>query len=136
VATECRGAVGVARIEGGFTLVELMSVVLISGVLVTIAVPVYGRSRLDAESKGCQANQRTIEGAVQVYIGDQGSTAGASAGEFTAGGSGWYGILVSEWIRSKPTCPSGQTNYLISGSGDVVGDNGGIPGFKPGHQGS
>jgi prepilin-type N-terminal cleavage/methylation domain-containing protein len=64
--------------EDGFTLVELMVVVLIIGILVSIAVPVYLSASASAQSKSCQANQRTISGAAAMYADTGGSVSGAS----------------------------------------------------------
>ena len=119
--------------DHGFTLVELMVVVLIIGVLVTIAVPVYANASAQAEAKSCQANQRTILGAVDLYASTAGVAPAGQAGEFAVGGSGWYGVLVPGWIRSQPQCPVGQSAYLLDATGTVVGDTGGTAGFKPSH---
>jgi prepilin-type N-terminal cleavage/methylation domain-containing protein len=48
--------------EKGFTLVELMIVVVILGILVAIAVPIFNKVTGDAEYRAMQANARTIEG--------------------------------------------------------------------------
>ena len=48
--------------EKGFTLVELMVVVVILGILVAIAIPVYNNVQAKAEKGACHANLRTIDG--------------------------------------------------------------------------
>lgn len=119
--------------DGGFTLVELMVVVLIIGVLVTIAAPVYQASASNAESKACMANQRTISSAVGLYLDGSGVPVGATPGQLDMGGTSWYAVLIPDWVKSKPTCPFGHTNYVMDAAGNVTGDKGAAAGFNDGH---
>lgn len=58
------------RSESGFTLVELMVVVLIIGILVMVAFPVYSSAQGLARERTCQANLRTIDGAIEQWRAD------------------------------------------------------------------
>jgi prepilin-type N-terminal cleavage/methylation domain-containing protein len=95
------------RKDEGFTLVELMVVVLIIGILVAIAIPVFNAAQGSARQKACWSNQRTIEGAVEQYLAadpnnvrPNGYVDGASA------------LIVNNYIKDVPHCPSGGTaNY-------------------------
>ena len=101
------------RKDEGFTLVELMVVVLIIGILVAIAIPVFNTARASAWERSCQANQRTIEGACQTYQADTGDLPAAVA------------TLISDYIKVNPECPrtgsSCAAGYALTASpGDTV----------------
>lgn len=76
----CQALSDATRKDQGFTLVALMVVVLIIGILVTIADPVHQEARAMAESKSCQANQRTILSAIEVARAADVNFATASGG--------------------------------------------------------
>ncbi len=59
--------------QKGFTLVELMVVVVIIGILVAIIIPIYNRVQDNAAMKSHEANLRTIDGAISMYVAEEGA---------------------------------------------------------------
>ena len=91
----------------GFTLVEIMIVVLIIGILMAIAVPNFVQARNTSRRNSCIANLKQIDSAKEQF---------AMEAKLDTGASVAWTDLVSTYMKSQPTCPAGGT-YTI----DVVG---------------
>lgn len=107
------------RNNKGFTLVELMVVILIIGILVAIAVPVYNNVQKNAKEKACALNIRTIEGAVVQYYAEHNKYPKLS--ELCGN---------DKYIKEEPKCPfrdgdlgNNVHDYTISTDGTVTCTN-------------
>jgi len=114
------------RKDEGFTLVELMVVVLIIGILVAIAIPVFNAAKANAQKKSCYANQRTIEGAANMYQADGGAF--PAAGKIIAGNV-LVGTGASNYLKTAPKCPAAvvHAGYEVDANGTVIADEVTVP---------
>ncbi|MFN3690572.1 MAG: competence type IV pilus major pilin ComGC, partial [Fimbriimonadales bacterium] len=83
----------------GFTLVEIMVVVLIIAILVSLALPSWMNARARAQARTCVANLRQIHQAKEMY---------ALATRAQTGASVNMSDLVPNYLQAEPFCPAGS----------------------------
>lgn len=81
----------------GFTLVELMIVVLILGILVGIAVPLYNASQERAAESACLSNQRVINKASMEWGMERGTVSRPFAADVQQ-------LVDDGYLRHVPAC--------------------------------
>ncbi len=81
----------------GFTLVEIMIVVLIIGILLAIAVPNFIHARTSSRVQSCIANLKQIDTAKQQFAMEQGLVDGGAVNDATD--------LVPKYMQAWPSGP-------------------------------
>ena len=89
-----------SRREMGFTLIEIMIVILIIGILLVIAVPNFILSRDKSQNNACQDNLWKIEGAKEQWALENNKGNGDTPLPAT---------LTALYLKKSATCPAGGT---------------------------
>lgn len=97
------------RRRKGFTLIEIMIVVLIIGILLAIAIPNFMRARETSRAKSCCANLKQIETGKEQYAMDNKLSDGSPIPDGALWAAGGY-------IKQEPACPSGG-DYAVNNVG-------------------
>ena len=92
--------------RGGFTLIEMVIVILILATLLSIAIPQVMRARENARTQSCIANLWEIEGAEVRWAMENRKGSGDVPSK---------GDLVPGHMKQWPECPEGGT-YTLQGS--------------------
>jgi len=90
-----------ARHIRGFTLVEIMIVVAIIGMLATIAIPNFVRSRGAAQQKACISNLYQINGAINTWATELNKGPGQAV-TFND---------IAPYLQNAVVCPAGGTSF-------------------------
>lgn len=107
----------------GFTIVELLVVIVVIAILAAVSVVAYTGIQERARFSVMQSDLRTINNAIQLYYADNGKypVASSSASANVTGRTLNIPGLVPDYLNSMPSMPNdgrgGYYAYIWSGSG-------------------
>ncbi|RFB10561.1 prepilin-type N-terminal cleavage/methylation domain-containing protein [Bacillus sp. HNG] len=90
--------------QKGFTLVEMLVVLLVVSILLLITVPNVTKHNSVIKNKGCEAMVKMVEAQVQAYEMEEGNGPLTSLDQLVDG----------KYLNKAPVCPNGDDIYLDS----------------------
>ena len=103
--------------DSGFTLIEIMIVIVVLGILAAVVVFALAGVTGQGATSACNADAKTVQVALAAYEQQSGAVPTAVTAITTTGGGDSY--LVPGYTQTWPSNPS--TNYAISVSAGAAG---------------
>jgi type IV pilus assembly protein PilA len=97
------------RPSSGFTLIEIMIVVVMIGLLAAIALPAFQRVRASSQDKAVTGNLRQLSAAAEQYYMEHGATSVASSVLVGSASTQYIKVIVTVAQEAySPQIPLGQ----------------------------
>ncbi len=105
----------IRRGHGGFTLVEIMVVVVVIGILATLALPQWQKVRSASQDKAVFNNVRQLAAAADQYFLEQGTDNAALTN--LVGASNYVKVLATAASETYPTHYTQGVTITVTGVG-------------------
>ena len=119
--------------KSGFTLVEILIVVVILGILAAIVIPQFSQASLEARESSLISNLQTMRSQIELYKIQHLEVLPANAAELTTelttqtdiNGAAWVDLATSgtaygPYMRAVPTNPFTTTNVIGDATGAAI----------------
>ncbi|HXW77383.1 MAG TPA: prepilin-type N-terminal cleavage/methylation domain-containing protein [Candidatus Eremiobacteraceae bacterium] len=118
----------------GFTLIELMVVISVIAILAAILIPNFMHARAQAQTAGCEGNEKMIATGMEEYAVDHlGTYGGGGTVTSTLLGTLYLGVTPSDPVNSSrytvnTTAGSYGSYQITDAGGHDTTTTGGVPG--------
>ena len=111
-------------VKRGFTLIEILIVVVILGILAAIIVPQFTDAAQDAGVSSARSQLQTMRSQIELFRVQNNGAAPVDDG---TGAGPWAALVAGNYIRSAPNWPAGFVSVYVAASGDLTLDFTGSP---------
>jgi competence protein ComGC len=94
--------------EKGFTLIEMMIVMLVISVLLIVTIPNVAKHNTNINNKGCEAYVKMVQAQVQSYIMENNKVPTMTM------------LTEEDYLIEDTGCPNGTTEVKIDSEGKVT----------------
>ena len=114
------------RIRTGFTLIEILIVVVILGILAAVVIPQFTNAADDASVSSARTQLQTMRSQIELYRAQNGAypTAnGATAGsdqDSNGAQDQWDDLIAGNYMRSSPSWPANFSETYNGTTGDFT----------------
>jgi type II secretion system protein G len=110
-------------VKRGFTLIEILIVVVILGILAAIIVPQFTNAAQDAGVSSARSQLQTMRSQIELYRVQNNGAApvdGCDTCDDADGNGPWDELSDGNYIRSAPNWPAGFSSVYDATTGDLT----------------
>jgi len=101
-------------IRRGFTLIEILIVVVILGILAAVVVPQFTNAADDANDAAVRSQLQTLRGQIELYRAQNSADPALLA-------TGWVDLVEGDYLMGSPSNPLASSSTIAGAAGAGIG---------------